>query len=500
MPYRPLAITLNLTHDFSCKFCKLGRSKDMKTPPIVTIADMKGHPWIVFIAVLCFLLPVEPQAARAETGDPTHGTVNVILATKDYLVAVTDSMLTSRLQHTPTGLKLYAIDDHTICAIAGFYSEEGPDSLQDFAVFVPKIMQDFIEDERHKSILRIGFSDRAADLQNAVSFELTTHIQARSTSEPNLDADDPNFVLELTMAGYDLDGSLKIAEITLRPTRTPRGIEFQAAERNRAFHAVPSCEIAVGLEQLPPLSPLGGPVGPAIRTIKDTLFCEVVGLPYVAEELLAHPAAHTGSSALEVYAKAQTEGTAMSVGDLRALALYLVEQTEDNEQRTRRFRVGGPPQVAVLSGGRLLESPPAIPDIAAGSALRSNSYSLGKFTCTPGRIFIASAKTPLAGASPWIFDAQGNVDVRVDLTNCTQPIDGIIFHDSSFSDSVLTYSGTGQILFGQNNSIVRTSLEIGPKVDIKKVDVRRLICSFPWKAVNQNQKEVKLPCNEAPKR
>jgi hypothetical protein len=466
----------------------------MKTLPIDATTYMKSHPWIAIIAVLCLLSHAQSQQVVTEDVHPVHGTVNVILATKGSLVAVTDSMLTSAGQHTPIGMKLYAIDDRTICTMAGFYSEGGPNSLQSFAAIVPKIMKDFIEPQRRIKISR-PFSERATELLSTFDFELTTHIQALMTSEPNLDPDDPKLILELTMAGYDQDGSLKIAEITLRPARTPTGIEFQAIERNRAFHAVPSCEFAVSLEQLPPFSRLEGTIGPAIRTIKDTLFCEVVGLPDVAEELLAHPTAHTSSSALDVYAKAQTEGTTLSVSDLRSLALYLVEQTEDNEQRTRQFRVGGHPQVAVLSGGRLLESPPDIPDIVEGNALGSNNFSWGKYTCTPGKIFIAGAHTPLAGASPMILDAQENVDVRVDLTNCTQPIDGIIFHDSSFTESVLTYSGTGQILFGQNNSIIRTSLEIGPKVDIKKVDVRKLICGFPWKAVNQNQKEVKLTCN-----
>jgi len=58
-----------------------------------------------------------------------HGTVNIILANRNGIVAVTDSRLSSTAskpnQPHYVGQKLFKLDEHTICTIAGSYSFQG---------------------------------------------------------------------------------------------------------------------------------------------------------------------------------------------------------------------------------------------------------------------------------------------------------------------------------------------------------------------------------------
>lgn len=83
----------------------------------------------------------------------THGTVNVYLANKNGLVVVTDSKLSGD-PRVPFGQKLFKIDDHTICTIAGWFSDSGPTIGPDMAgnpsnpasLDMPKLMQNFISE------------------------------------------------------------------------------------------------------------------------------------------------------------------------------------------------------------------------------------------------------------------------------------------------------------------------------------------------------------------
>jgi hypothetical protein len=298
------------------------------------------------------------------------------------------------------------------------------------------------------------------------------------------------------MAGYDLDGSLKIADITLRPSRTQHGIAFLAVERRLPENASATCEFGAEFKQLPPMDQFEGPVGPEIHTVRNSLFCEVAGIPDVAMELLAHPSLDSNSSVLNKYALALKNDSVFSTSDLKSLALYLADKTAERERKSRTFQVGGPSQVAVLTGGRVVESPPNVPKFNVGNGLNSNEFAGTKFTCHPGQIFIATGDTLPSGTKALIFLNNSPGDTQADLTNCTQPIDGIIFHDSSFTDSAITYSGKGRLLFDLGNTITRTSLIIDPSVDIGREDVHRLICSFQWKTITHGTKDVKKSCNK----
>src|SRR5271168_5299533 len=72
---------------------------------------------------------------RSPNSHPTlrpsfHGTINILLANKNGLVAVTDSRLSSKGRAAGSAQKLFQLDDKTICTIAGAYLVPGPSNPQ----------------------------------------------------------------------------------------------------------------------------------------------------------------------------------------------------------------------------------------------------------------------------------------------------------------------------------------------------------------------------------
>ena len=440
---------------------------------------------IVLGFALCCLPPAHAVAQANRSPGPQHGTVNVILAQGDSLVVVTDSMLTNRFGHSPTGFKLVKIDDHTICAIAGFYNEGGPDSLEAFGAFIPRILENFSYDRSQES-----FSNMARSLEVYVGFSLTTHFNAVAPAHPAGWTNDPAFALELTLAGYDLDGSLQVADITFRPIRTKSGIKLESFDRPLGS-STPACAYAAGLQKIAQVEPIDDnpitPTGLVVHKINGSLFCDVAGLPNVAYEMLANPHAHT-SDVLISYADAQKTGKTLSAAELRSLAIFLVEQTENSEKKKRTFKVGGPNLVAVLSGGKVVEAPPdAIEEQAraVGALLGGSKLSASTFNC-PYRTVKSAPSKP-------VYELTGDaklVDVQMTSKGCVQTIDGIVIHDSSFRDSTLFYYGIGPILFGNSNEVVDSNLVLGPNAKAEDPSVQKLICGFKWKAVYQESREL----------
>src|SRR5437773_8729278 len=80
------------------------------------------------LACTTFLATAVPVQSRTVDDDfVVHGTINVALGNKNGIVVLTDSMLTTGDHQLPNpGEKLFKLDDHTVCAIAGFVSAPGP--------------------------------------------------------------------------------------------------------------------------------------------------------------------------------------------------------------------------------------------------------------------------------------------------------------------------------------------------------------------------------------
>ena len=87
---------------------------------------------MLWIALLFWSFSAIPLGASDESNPILTGTVNIVLANANGIVALTDSNQTYMVgsepfTHSKPGQKLFRIDDRTVCTIAGF----GAQSLHD---------------------------------------------------------------------------------------------------------------------------------------------------------------------------------------------------------------------------------------------------------------------------------------------------------------------------------------------------------------------------------
>jgi hypothetical protein len=427
---------------------------------------------------------------QADEG-PAHGTVNVILANGHTLVAATDSMLTVGARHTSRGVvKLYKIDSRTIATMASLYSQSGPAGDDTLAVSIPQMMLDY--SSRRASIYQgRDFATRAQCVFADIRSQLDRHLRAMVASNPTLAIPDKNHMLELTVAGFDLDNSIKIAEITLIPSVTGREVEYVSMPRHSGKNT-PPCAFTAGFAQLPDSFsqiPRQGGTGPVMFAVTDTMFCEVAGLRDIPEQMLESPANYPDDLALQAYVRARSERRNLSVDELRKLAVDLVDRTTADERRTGQMRVGGEVELAVLSDGRMIEEPKPVFPEKGGEALHGTSFHLGPVNCN-------SARSPF-GQNGYLIQLDfGTSEIEGGtLKNCTQELDGVRFLNSTFVDSHLTYSGRTTLFFPETNVVTNTSLELGTGVDLHGAAVHALICNFKWTYIRQGSQEVKSDCN-----
>lgn len=444
---------------------------------------------VIVLLVAQSLSLLRGQTQKQSNRGPLHGTVNVILANGNTLVAATDSMLTQGQTHAPIGIKLYKIDDRTIATMASFYEERGPTNDESLTASIPQIVSEY---SSHASQYeRLPFDLRANTFFSVIEFKLSRYLRAMVANNPRFPIGDPNLMLELTVAGFDRNNSIGVAEITLVPG--VQNGELGYVSRSRPIGSyTPPCEFTAGFKQLP--EPYGLSIqptqnGPVAFTVGGRMFCEIAGLRDVPEHMLASPASYPNDLILQKYANAQSQGEQLSASDLRGLAVDLVEKTAADERRTRMNRVGGEVEVAVLSDGRMIEAPKPLSANGTGSALNGNSITLAEeITCRNRRQPFGS------GGYFAAFDGPGIQEIEATLRNCNQALDGIMFLDSTFIDSHLTYSGRNRFFFPSSNKVLNTTLELGPGVDAHTAALHDLICGFPWKSVTQQLKELKSEC------
>jgi hypothetical protein len=328
---------------------------------------MKAIKSSIFMALALSQLAAKGQRPQQIDQDALHGTVNVILANGDSLVAATDSMLTNGDGHTTGGIKLYMIDNRTVVTMANFYKENGPDNT--LTASVPQMMREF--SERASTFEHAPFSIKAQGLFSDVKFKLDRHLLAMVAADPQFRFNSPTLRIELTIAGYDLDNSLKIAEITMEPEERGDSVEYVSRPRPLG-RFTPVCAFTAGFQRLP--EPYTAPErlsdnGPILHAVQNSMFCEIAGLRDIPEQMLESPASYPDDVSLQAYASAKAQGKSLPVEELRALTLDLVQKTADNERRNGQMRVGGEVEIAVLANGHIVEEPPSFNRTDEGSAL-----------------------------------------------------------------------------------------------------------------------------------
>lgn len=438
--------------------------------------------------VVCLVGICKGQGPTRDSGNQglgsSHGTINIILSNQNGLVAVTDSTLTynGTKLHTDDAIKLFKLDDKTICTMAGQYSNGLKDDYQGMSLLIPQVMQTFIKRLQNPISRDRSFFQKALMLMSHLQFSLTTHLQAFVSNGGDISQIQPIY---LTVAGYDLDGSLRIAELDFEPTKTDSGVEFEQGMRPRSANP-PTCELSIGIAQQK-VDVDGVDQMMRTRTTGKLFFCEAVGLSNAAEGVLLHPDHFASRPAIAAYLNAKIKGNALTSDEMIALAVELVHQTELDENLRKSRGVGGSPEIAVLSDGKVSSftgnplAKPIDPDI--GTDLGASHGSHITYSCS----------VPTNNGIGFMPSKFGML-MQAEVTGCRQPIDGFIFHDSVFVNSSLTYSGESHFEFADTNKIVNTSLTLGPKVDVRRPEVHNLICGFGWTVVTQNGTSVERRC------
>jgi hypothetical protein len=436
----------------------------------------------LMILLLCACL----ATGNGQASGPTHGTVNIIVANGTDMAVVTDSMLSRGLGRDPSGIKLYQLDSTTVLTIAGLYSDPGARQVAALNASIPQIVADLLRVPPFGSAAENrnnDFTSKALSIFTIFAHELTNHFQASVAADAKFNLESLNHILFLTVAGYDLDGKLKLAEITLVPIRLDRGIEYKAVPRPLSSNPA-LCEssdsVTPSAFQRLPNEPI---IYMSIRTIDQHFFCELVGITGTAERLLNSPGLASGNLGINRYAEAQRNQQTLNSKELKQLAFDLEQETASRQRLYKTRWVGGPVEMAVLSGGSVIEAPGyhvVSHTESTATKLHEPIYSNMTFDCN--------------GSSQGTGMVAPDGNFQASLKGCTQPIDGLTVHDSTFTNSTVIYQGYGLLLFGHSNTVVNSILVLGLRVDINSHEVSELICTFPWTSVKQGSREIHLPC------
>ena len=282
---------------------------------------------LTLVIVLGFFHSLTFAQAREGNG-VAHGTVNIFLGNENGLVAITDSRLSSGNRPVGYGQKLFKLDDHTVCAIAGFFSAPGPtfkgNSPNPAGTAIPYVLNGYI---------RYGWPRESGSLANrfyslaktyVVALNLMEEIQRIAGLPP---VDTPSII---TIAGYE-KGSLWVGQVALTPIVVNGAIQYE----------LPT--------ELPILK----------QVVGGHLTRETAGIDSLALELLNNPAPHADYDPIfGIYAKSEAaNGTPLTLDELKTLANRIERMTADKY----RNYVGGEPQVAVLADEKASLLPHPIP-------------------------------------------------------------------------------------------------------------------------------------------
>lgn len=369
-----------------------------------------------------------PGGGTSGEAQVAHGTINIALANANGFVVLTDSMETVGANQLPDpAQKLFELDDHTVCAIAGFL-EAGAPAIE-ISTQTAAIIREYSRQLAAGPTVTIETKLRQLSFLFAVRLSGLADLRQAGGS-----ADAPhNYYLDLTIAGYDTDGSPKIGKASVR-----------AELANGRINSVAQ--------------------SPEIKLVKDELVHQTAGMPTLAEALLQHPEGEPDDPVLAEYANAwqKDRGTSLSIKQMTDLATDLATRTAKREPA-----VGGPNQIAILSNGHVVSvDQPKFPD-----------------TQTKSTPFGLMRQVGFSGEGS--FRRQGAVictDCKFEDMHFT--LDESYIIATSFTNAVLTYDG-GPMYFDKTNRVQNCVLVLGPNAKFPTIVVRDLIANFPWSKVSK---------------
>lgn len=386
------------------------------------------------VGCLVLLLPLALFAGGKSADDSTvHGTINIALANQNGLVVLTDSMLSAGGHQLPEpGQKLFKLDERTVCSIAGFVS--APAASQRAAVpslntSTSATIHEYVRQSMRQPPQTILERMRALAILFRIHLSAIANVRDALGSPTTIES----YRFQLIVAGYDLDGKLKVGKITFRTTND---------------HGALMSEIDEG----------------SITNVEEKLVWKLNGMPDEAAKVLEHPElGPKDDTALNEYATSLSKdgGESLTIPQMVILAKRLAFYTSKVHPE-----VGGPDQVAVLEKGSAvrIEQP----------AFADPPPSILHFSLTVNSSFRHSSIVWARGAAA-IF-------VRCNWDGMQHELDEHYFVDNVFTNSVLIYDG-GVTSLGETNRVVNSVLVVGPHVKPDDQNVRGLIKAFSWSRV-----------------
>jgi 20S proteasome alpha/beta subunit len=367
----------------------------------------------------------------------SHGTINIVLANRNGLVALTDSRLSSRGRQVSRGQKLFKVDDHTVCAVAGFYMDSGvPLKRADGQTMYPTYtsISNILRSYFRANTSPIDPNRLASALSQSLSFVTTIDKIAGTTPDQPEES-------QITLAGYR-GGTLYIAQIFLLPKVVGGRIEYQAYPQKEKQVEGGLIFATGGLDQI------------ARSSLNDPKQA-VSTNPLDGRPLKAHD---TMMEKLEL-AKSKDDGANLSIEDL-------IELARDLEVKTARAypnMVGDDIEMAVLSDDHLQTFQQPVDESIEPSRL--------PYTVTSG-----------VTASGVSFGTSGSTFLLMQYSSMAYvpiPLDGGLFLGDSFTNCHLIYRGTEDVFFDPSNVVVNSELDIGPSVRDDDPVVNRLETLYP---------------------
>jgi hypothetical protein len=378
-----------------------------------------------------------------------HGTVNIVLANKNGIVAVTDSRLSSNGQPVDVGQKLFRIDDHTICTMAGAYRVPGP--TKD-GVHYPAEM--VISNLISQFSIRESKGDDSPELKLA---RLTGLVALRLSF---LDAMNESQGIEtgkyqtiLTFAAYHT-GKFQIWQTSIQPVHSP------SKGSVRYLHTLPEYTV-----------------------VPDALFYALAGVTDVAVSHLTLLQSGKPDHAIPNSLRRQiaiNQGRDLSLHSLLILANLLEKGTAAKYGNV----VGDAVQAAQIGKSGITKSlaplkfPPPVPP-------PSNKVVWFEYN----QIRLADADMQALRDSGGYGSIRSGMDaipkvlavalLGGNISGLVQGLDGFYFHQTRFERCQLIYNGSPTFLFDQSNTVIDSILKLGPGVAKNNPNVVQILRDFP---------------------
>jgi 20S proteasome alpha/beta subunit len=267
------------------------------------------------LAILVLVFFMKNTMAQTQSTFWDSGTVNILLANHNGIVLVTDSRGTTTLPggsqtHSDRSQKLFQLDGRTVCSIAGFGSALGPiiaRRVADLQLATGGAIRALREELTDAKIPK-GFDFKARLVADSMAMLLGSLAIENAYASGSESIDLKSLELQILTAGYDLDGTPKIAKSVI--TVRPRGNLFEGNVTELDIQSIGS------------------------------------GIDDSVDARLKYPDKFTHEPQLATYEKALSENKAgdLNVQQLEDLADYL----EGDASKTYSKYIGGPTQKAIL--------------------------------------------------------------------------------------------------------------------------------------------------------